>query len=208
MAATHSGGEREHAHMSQRVVIKVGGSLLDSLQTPPRLRDYLIDHWNDCQVNLLVGGGPMVDAMRFLDAIHQFDPIATHWRCIELMQVTSEILGDWLPHATTIDQPLSLQAHIEDDRRGVFVIKPSAFYTRSDHACLPQSWSTTSDSIGALLAKKLNIPKLVLLKACDVPSGTTIDDAVNRGIVDDAFREASKGLEVVMHSLASPALRR
>jgi 5-(aminomethyl)-3-furanmethanol phosphate kinase len=182
--------------MSDRVVVKLGGSLLIQSETPAKLRHWLDDQFPDAQVNLIVGGGRLIDSLRELDSIHAFDEVAMHWRCVRALRLTLELVSEWLPNAhrvTTIDE---FERHRHSKETGVFLIAIDTFYSQADGEVLPQSWSTTSDSIAALLANKLLIKKLWLLKSCTVADDLSVEQAIRLGIVDEAFGKLSEPLQV------------
>ncbi len=77
-----------------RRVIKVGGSLLSSPNLPDSLTRW-IERQGVAENLVVVGGGELVDAIRKLDQIRPSDPVKTHWRCIELMEMTRSIFADW-----------------------------------------------------------------------------------------------------------------
>jgi 5-(aminomethyl)-3-furanmethanol phosphate kinase len=182
--------------MSDRVVVKLGGSLLVQSETPAKLRHWLADQFSDAQVNLIVGGGRMIDSLRELDLIHAFDEVAMHWRCVRALRLTSELASEWLPNAHRVTTCAEFNRHRNSNETGVFLIAVDTFYSPDDGDRLPQSWSTTSDSIAALLANKLLIDKLWLLKSCAVADDLSVEQAIRLGIVDEAFGKLSESLQV------------
>lgn len=137
------------------------------------------------QVNFVVGGGAIIDAFRQLDSIHTLDPVDLHWRCVAALRHTSEIFASLIPNCTVIDSADAFRSHHNSPTAvGNFVIVPGAFYNRDSGDELPCDWTTTSDSIAALLAVKLNAEQLILLKSCDIPQGMSLCDAAAAGIVD------------------------
>jgi 5-(aminomethyl)-3-furanmethanol phosphate kinase len=183
--------------MNNRIVLKLGGSLLLKPGVAIRLREWLSSEFNEAQVNLIVGGGNVIEAMREWDRIHTLDPIAMHWRCIRALRHTYELVAEWLPNSHKVETAADFENHLTNDHvGGVFLIAIDSFYTPSDGGILPQDWSTTSDSIAALLATKLSIKSLWLLKSCEVRPHLSVDEAVSAGIVDRAFSKASRNLHV------------
>lgn len=168
----------------QRWVVKLGGSLLLRPDLPEVLRQWLSTHPAQRQVNLIVGGGAVIDALRELDRVHQLDSVALHWQCIRVLRHTLEIVTAWLPDAVVIDSPAAFARHVESRQPGLFLITVEAFYHPGSGDDLPCDWTTTSDSIAALLARKLAAERLVLLKSCKLPESLDLETAATQGIVD------------------------
>lgn len=187
--------------MNERLVLKVGGSLLAQSESPELLRRFLERNFEGKQVNLLIGGGKVVDMLRSFDANHYATAETIHWCCVDLLHLTYEFVSDWLPSASPIESRKAFLNHQTNDAPGVYLIAPRSFYTREDGDVLPLDWNTTSDSIAAFLAKKLSIHRLVVLKSCDIPNAITIDQAASLGIVDANFRATSTGLDVQLRSI-------
>jgi len=169
---------------AERWVVKLGGSLLLRPDLPDVLRRWLNTHASQRQVNLVVGGGALVDALRELDQVHRLDAASLHWQCVRLLRHTLEIVAAWLPEAVVIDSPAAFEQHRDQRRAGWFLIAPEAFYHPASGDDLPCDWTTTSDSIAALLAIKLAAEQLVLLKSCELPQTLDLVVAANEGIID------------------------
>ena len=182
--------------MTERLVIKVGGSLLELKESAAQLQQMFENDFQGKQVNLIFGGGPVIEALRELDLIHHFDSEMMHWWCVDLLHLTFEMASQWFPNAIGIENADAFERHRHHDAPGFFLFSTRAFYTRSDQDTLPCDWTTTSDSIAAFLAKRLNINHLILLKACHVPNDLNVHDAASLGIVDEFFPQASLGLRV------------
>jgi aspartokinase-like uncharacterized kinase len=172
-----------------KLVVKIGGSLLTRPDLGPAIASWLdqrlAGRQRQTQVNLIVGGGAIVDAFRHLDAIHSLDPVLLHWQCVAALRHTGEILAELIPGSVVIDSEAAFKSHCRSAIAvGNFVIIPDTFYHRNSGDCLPCDWQTTSDSIAALLANKIDAEKLVLLKSCDIPQCIDLSDAACRGIID------------------------
>lgn len=182
-----------HGPIVSKLVVKIGGSLLlrPDLGTAienwleRRLERRLSDPGPEMQVNLVVGGGAIIDAIRQLDAIHSLDRVSLHWQCIAALRQTSEIVAGLIPNCVVIDSRKSFDAHRRSTATASrFVIIPDTFYHRASGDCLPCDWTTTSDSVAALLAKKIGADQLVLLKSCNIPAGIALREAARRDIID------------------------
>ncbi len=168
----------------ERWVVKLGGSLLRRPGLPRVLRQWLGEHAAQRQVNLIVGGGALIDALRELDRVHHLDAEAVHWQCVRALRQTLEVVAAWLPEAVLIDSPAAFAQHCGSSQPGWFLIAADAFYHPSSGDDLPCDWTTTSDSIAALLASKLAAERLVLLKSCELPPAIGLRSAAEQGIVD------------------------
>jgi len=175
--------------VKRRQVIKLGGSLLNRPSLAEDLQAWLSLH-PARQTGLVIGGGQIIEAVRRLDAVHHLDARGLHWHCVDLMHATfkigSELLDDFVP----LDDPPSLERWLADpvDDPARALVSPRCFYRRDRHPdVLPQDWSTTSDSIAALLAGRIAADRLVLLKSCEVDPAAPIDSLSAAGIVDEAF---------------------
>ena len=176
-----------------RRVVKLGGSLLHRDDLIVRLPQWLrqIDRGFGAPVETLfvVGGGPLIEAVRTLDRAGPGDPVATHWMCVDLMETTMRLVGSWFPHwhvVSSIDEFQHGLAHgFATD--GPTLVHVCSFYHQETDCDLPRDWRTTSDAIAALLAIQVDADELVLLKSCDVDPTATADQLSADGIVDAAL---------------------
>lgn len=193
--------------MMESVVVKIGGSLLTRPGLPGRLPGWLRETFPNSQVNVVVGGGKMIEAFRQLDAIHSLDPVEMHWRCVRALRHTAEIVAGWIPDAVWVGTQASYAAHVRDsrwaDRRlgGPFVFAVDAFYGPQSGAPLPCDWSTTSDSIAAWLAIQMAAGRLVLVKSCPIPESRDLAELASLGIVDPYLPELSGGMSVELATI-------
>lgn len=96
-------------------VLKLGGSLLLLPDWPERLTAWL--QANPAPMNLLlVGGGQIVNAVRELDAQHNFPITFVHWLCIDLLSATARIAGQLLPAFPLLTTPAELQQVVRLER--------------------------------------------------------------------------------------------
>jgi aspartokinase-like uncharacterized kinase len=192
--------------VSVRRVLKIGGSILVHREAPSLLRERIAADFSDDQVNMIVGGGRMIDALRELDDIHGFDQTEMHWRCIRALRLSFELASEWFPEAIRIQTEAEFQAHRSHQAPGMFLIAVDSFYTPQDADALPIGWQTTSDSLSALLAKKLSIRDLTLIKSCQIAQSLTVAAAASKRIVDEAFVVASEGIDLHLCSWTQEAI--
>lgn len=189
-------------------VVKIGGSLLTTSHLGQR-----VQQWCNMQapaMNLVVvGGGATVDAIRELASIHDYDDSLLHWLCVDLLETTYRLVAAQMPewpalvHWDAVEDFLAANAHLS---RATCLVRVGAFYTPEVDAPLdgglPHSWDTTSDSLAALLARRIDADELVLLKSCSVTTsgcGAEIDweRLAKLGVVDRAFPMAVEGIRSV-----------
>ncbi len=197
--------EAERLAMSccNRVVVKIGGSLLSQPDLGARLEAFLKSHYPDTQVCLIVGGGGVIDALRELDQIHAFDAAKMHWICIRALRTTFEVLSLLLPTARRIHSMENWERLKHSCEPGLHLIAVDAFYSEQDHRLLPCNWNTTSDSLAALLAQRLDIQTLCLLKSCDIPATLSLSQAGEMGYVDPSLAAFADRLQITFARLPS-----
>ena len=186
--------------MDQHVeVIKLGGSLLNLKNLSEHLR-----RWTEFQPPCLrfwvVGGGQLVEAMRELDATHHFDAQWMHWHCVDLLSSTARTLNQLLPDFGYIAKQEELAAALHCLSSQNYIVAPGCFYSAESSSDLPNDWTTTTDSIAALLALTIEARKLVLLKSAAPPASThnsTFRDWSEKGFTDEAFPGIAQHLSCV-----------
>ncbi|QEG41200.1 amino acid kinase family protein [Roseimaritima ulvae] len=173
-------------------VVKLGGSLLSRANLATDLRD-----WSRRQppvsANLyVIGGGPLLNAVRQLDAVHGFDPQAMHWRCVRMLRFSFELLGELIPEWAAIETPADFEARrAQRNFAGHTRVAVDSFFTPQCDGSLAPSWSTTTDSIAAFLASLIAADELVVLKSCDVDARQSLPDQVRAGLLDPQFPAAA-----------------
>lgn len=189
----HAGVIRAAGPPSARV-IKLGGSLLRRADWPRLVSTLLVA---DAPASLLVvGGGPLVDGLRAIDAAAPRPIPLMHGLAIDAMRLTARLVADavGLPIVTAprgghgvLDVPAWLAA---DGRRG---------------AALPEGWGVTSDSIAALVAvdhaRGLVLAKTVPPPPC--PDGLAPLSAA--GWVDEHFPIVAEPLTTIGWCAPLPA---
>ena len=171
-------------------VVKVGGSLLDDELLPARLTAWLEERPACERILLLVGGGRLVDALRGYDRIHALPTEAAHWMAIDLLDVTSDILGTRLVGISRV-------SHLEElvDRPDRIARLAPAEFLRNQEQFAPgrplaAGWHVTSDAIAARVAEAIGATRLTLLKSAPWPDGIAEQDwtvAAEVGYVDADF---------------------
>lgn len=179
-------------HPNNLRVVKLGGSLLTLPDLTYRIRKWI--KLDPQHINLwVIGGGNLVEVVREFDRVHPMAPEFIHWFCVDLLAKTSELVLNLLPEFSLVDSQSTLERLSQDAQRtpGDFIVPPQLFYDRHISDCsLPQNWQTTTDSIAALLAKKVGAYNLTLLKSCEPPtSQSDIGLWAQMGYVDEHFAD-------------------
>jgi 5-(aminomethyl)-3-furanmethanol phosphate kinase len=180
------------------VVVKVGGSLLDWPELPARLASYLESRRADRLV-LVVGGGRFADVLRDLDAIHSLGEVRSHALALRVLDLSAHVLADLLPGLEVVDDVTQVADAWALGR--VPILAPRLFLHVDDRSPdpLPHAWSTTTDSIAARIALRMDACELVLLKSTPLPAGVDRREAARLGLVDEEFPRASEEVSVVSY---------
>ncbi len=178
-------------------VVKVGGSLFEFDQAPENVRRWIVCQEPATNV-LIAGGGRTVDSVRKLQKQLAIDDSAAHWMAIEMLDVTSRILANWLPDYEIVNKVADIiRSKGEED----FVFEPVNWLRHKSK--LPASWDATSDSIAAEIAASIRSyerrVELVLLKSClpDARCMHSLSALEGFGIVDDCFIHIASAMDVV-----------
>jgi len=183
------------------VVVKIGGSLLTRSDLSTSLPRWLAAHCPERQVNLLVGGGSVVDAFRHLDRVHTINPVSLHWMCVNSLRQTSQFVAALMGNVKVIETEAAFKDHCQQRPAGRYLIVPDTFYHPASGDDLPCDWTTTSDSMAALLAKKLGDSRLVLLKSCEITASLDLVSAARQGIVDPILPRFADELAIELATL-------
>ena len=167
------------AHGVRPVVVKIGGSLLSRPGWPAAVADLLAET-ADAQL-IVVGGGPVVDGLRAIDAAAPQPSEAMHWRAIEALGITARVMAQALR--------LPLVAAPAGMPHGVLDVP---VWLRGDTS-LPVGWHVTSDSIAALAAVAAGAG-LLLVKSVPPPADD-LSAAAAAGWVDPHLPVVARALD-------------
>jgi len=142
------------------IVVKVGGSLG---AYPEKLRSLcakLTELSHRYNLIIIPGGGEFADVARKMDQRFKLSPRTSHRMAILGMDQYGLLLEDLLEVADVITD-------IGENmpRGNLTIFLPSAFLFKEDQ--LENSWDVTSDSIAVYIAKRLRIPKVLLITDVD-----------------------------------------
>jgi aspartokinase-like uncharacterized kinase len=179
-----------------RRIVKIGGSLFDLPDLAPRVDAVL----GAAPALIVPGGGPIVDAIRALDQVHQLGEEACHWLAIQAMSVNAQFLSRLLSTSNLLPRLPG-----PDDPGNRFIVDPLPFFRDDDRRAgrFPHGWDVTSDSLAVRIAIRAAASELLLLKSVSWQS----DDwsaAARAGVVDRYFPNAlqlAAGLRVRLVNL-------
>ncbi len=128
---------------AEKVVIKLGGSLLD---TAPKLLQqlYLRVQNTDIQLLIIPGGGPFANQIRYLDDRYGLGADTAHWMAILAMEQYA-----WYLSGRTTITPTSKP---ETCREKISIVQVYRPLQESDE--LEHCWDVTSDTIAAWFAQR------------------------------------------------------
>lgn len=163
------------------VVVKLGGSLLTRRDWPAAVR--ALCGALGQPVLLVVGGGPVVDGLRAIDAVAALPTPVSHRLAIDALGITARAVAaaiglplTALPHDTGPAAVLDTPRWLDDDGR---------------LAALPVGWHVTSDAIAAHVAARLHRP-LVLAKSVPPPAAAgDLRALAVAGWIDPCFPDAA-----------------
>lgn len=168
------------------LTVKLGGSLLTRHDWPSRLAELLDGIATD--VRIVVGGGPVVDGLRQLDAACRQPAEFMHRLAIEAMGMNARTVAEALRLPLLRDLPHS------PCQRGV--VEPVAWLESGHFDILPAGWEVTSDSLAAMVACLCQEP-LLLLKSTRPPESNgqnLLTDLAAMRWIDPVFPSAAASL--------------
>jgi len=167
-------------------VVKLGGSLAGD----PALPRWLAAIVEGPVPRLVVpGGGPFADAVRTLQSRLGFDERTAHGAAILAMQQYALVLAAIEPRLLLVEGGAEIAEAGRAGRSAIWL--PWATIGRDP--TIEASWRVTSDSLALLLAIRLAVPELLLVKAAALPEGPVeLERLAEHGILDEAFPELAR----------------
>ena len=176
-------------------VVKLGGSLA----TDPRLVHWLamLAELGGGRVTVVPGGGTFADAVRASQKHWCFDELAAHNMAVLAMGQTAHLFRALEPRLALVDDEAGIRRTLHAGQVALWM----PFMVLRDAPDMLTSWEVTSDSLALWLARLLNAERLVVVKSCSVPAGSTLAELGAQGVLDLRFetwsRDASFPIEVV-----------
>jgi aspartokinase-like uncharacterized kinase len=184
------------------VVVKIGGASLFSAGAEfAQVHSFVENLKRDRTTRYFItlGGGDTVESMRTLHRNHpQLDMRKMHWRCVELLEGTSDVAAELLDLEVRIKSTDQLEHAIINPTPGCYLVDVSSFYNPGCIDWVPkglvpaENWDTTSDTLAWLLALRIKASQLQLMKKPDCSKVQTIEQAAQLGIVDSQLAILSK----------------
>jgi len=177
-----------------RTVIKFGGSLLVRPTWRDELRSLVAD--SNGPTTIVIGGGPLVDGLRAIDAASPCSAEVMHRAAIDAMGITARLAAE--------AASLKLAAEPACDERLVVLDAAAWLSLAGRYDDLPVGWHVTSDSIAAAVATACGAA-LVLAKSVPPPPECTgsLASLAREGWVDDHFPIAAADLERIEWAVPS-----
>lgn len=174
-------------------VIKLGGSLLTMPNVKQKFQKWCRENPHPLTL-IIVGGGPVVNAVR---QVHQANPLPeafAHWVCVDLMRHTArmahQILGDVELFETMdeLQQPFT-GSRVNSTKPIIAIVQVEICFAREyPNMGLPERWTVTSDSLAAAFGEMYAAEELVVMKSCDPPFGEAdLTALADSGFVDKHF---------------------
>jgi len=178
-----------------RTVIKFGGSLLVRPAWRDELRSLVAD--SNGPTTIVIGGGPLVDGLRAIDAAGPCSAEVMHRAAIDAMGITARLAAE--------AASLKLAAEPACDERAVVLDVAAWLSLAGRYDNLPVGWHVTSDSIAAAVATACGAA-LVLAKSVPPPPPQctgSLASLAREGWVDDHFPIAAADLERIEWAVPS-----
>lgn len=142
-----------------KIVIKIGGSLLDSENLVAWLN--VIAQHGDGQVIIVPGGAVFADAVREAQQKTKVSDTVAHRLALLAMDQYGLLMQGLVPSLVTASSELEI-AECGWQHRGIIWL-PSKMALADE--TIPQNWQVTSDSLSAWLANQLKVEHLMLVKS-------------------------------------------
>lgn len=171
-------------------VLKIGGSLL-SRPAWPHLVDELVAGIGDRSLAIVVGGGPVVEGLRTIDAAAQQPSEVMHDLAVDAMHLTAELVSR--------STGLPIRTAPDDGAEACVLDVPVWLLAGMRSADLPATWDVTSDSIAARVAEEY-AAELLLAKSTPPPAswcGESLFSLARDGWVDRYFPTAAAKLACI-----------
>jgi 5-(aminomethyl)-3-furanmethanol phosphate kinase len=183
-------------------VLKLGGSL----NAHPVLRDWLRFAATDGAGRVVVvpGGGAFTQQVREAQATWHFDELAAHRMAILGMAQTALMLAALEPALALATEAAAIDAELARGRAVVWL----PLDVMSDWPGVAPGWDITADSLALWLAQRLGAEGVLVVKACALEPGRSLEALRDAGVLDAQFPARARGLGVPVELLGHEELAR
>lgn len=170
-----------------RAIVKLGGSLAGDITLPRWLSAIA----TAAEPRLVVpGGGPFADTVRTLQPRLGFDDRVAHGAAILAMQQYALVLAALEPRLVPVETEPEIVEVAVAGRSAIWL--PWSMVGRDP--TVEPSWRITSDSLALLIATRLGVPELLLVKTAVLPEvPIDLEALAERGVLDEAFPGLARG---------------
>lgn len=201
----------------QTIVVKIGGSIVFSSASIDPVIKAIASKYRGSRLFVIVGGGELVEAIRVLHRRRpELDEERLHWKCVELLDSTWEVVCTIAPDAISVRTESELNDALSNSDEAVYLVRVASFYSKLIHDGLsPESrpatnWDTTTDALAWLLAMTIKAEQVLLVKSCEVKEDLPLVLASETGIVDreiERLAQTTPNITVRFYSLVTPAVQ-
>jgi aspartokinase-like uncharacterized kinase len=186
------------------IVYKLGGSLLGLPDLSQRLQEVLQQplpfSGESARAErpnrlLIVGGGPIADAVRYWDQRHRLGDLVAHDLALHSMSFNAQFAAAIVSGARIVRTRAEARDAWADGC--VAVLAAAEFVEAEERASgdlLPRSWDVTSDSVAAFVALHWPADALVLLKSVPLPGEHHAATPTRDDCVDAYFPQLARRL--------------
>ena len=182
-------------------IVKLGGSLAHDLRLVPWLA--MLAELGGGRVTIVPGGGMFADAVRASQRHWHFADLPAHNMAVLAMAQTAHLFHAMEPRLTLATDEAGIRRALHAGQPALWL----PFMLLRDAPDLLTSWEVTSDSLALWLARLLNAERLVVVKACSVPEGSTFAQLGAQGVLDNRFDEWSREAPFPIEVVACEALQ-
>jgi len=144
-------------------VLKVGGSLLNYPDKLKKLCTEISRLSRDFKLLVIPGGGSFADLVRRYYVKYRLSEDTSHWMAILAMDTYGFLLSELIKNSQVVFTIEGIYKAWKNG--GLPILLPFRILFEEDP--LIHSWSVTSDSISAYIARKIKAKRLILLKDVD-----------------------------------------
>ena len=162
------------------IVVKLGGSLAEAESLGAWLEPLGAGRGH---IVVVPGGGAFAETVRREQKRHLFSDRAAHWMAILAMEQYALLLADRSSAIVPCRTIAEMRAASAADLVPVWLPSTIALADSAVEA----SWTVTSDSLAARLARRLEAETLALVKSVTAARPLDAEALAARGMVDEAF---------------------